>query len=313
MKAIGLMEFGGPEVLRELTLPDREPGPGQVRIRVRAAAVSPTDTLLRAGYRSDRLAGLEPPYIPGMDAAGVIDAVAPDVTGWQPGQDVMAVVIPQRPDGGAYAGQLIVPATWIARIPAGATYAEASTLPMNGLTALATLDRLALKPGGVLAVTGGAGAFGGYLIALAVARGLEVIADSSEQDEELVRSFGAQHLVRRGKDVADRIRDLRPGGVDAVADGALLDEAIFPAIKDGGQLAVVRGWHGAVDRDITVQSIRVHQHVAESAKHDQLRQQAEDGVLALRVAGIYPAAEAAEAHRRFEAGGVRGRLVLTFD
>jgi len=313
VKAIGLMEFGGPEVLQELTLPDREPGPGQVRIRVRAAAVSPTDTLLRAGYRSDRLAGLEPPYIPGMDAAGVIDVTGPDVTSWQPGQDVMAVVIPQRPEGGAYADQLIVPAEWVARMPAGTTYAEASTLPMNGLTATATLDRLDLKSGEVLAVTGAAGAYGGYLIALARAAGLEVIADSSEQDEELVRSFGAHHLVRRGKDVADRILELRPDGVDAVADGALLDEAILPAIKSGGQLAVVRGWNGAVERGITVHSIRVHQHVAESAKHDQLRRQAEDGVLALRVASTYPAAEAAAAHRRFEAGGVRGRLVLTFE
>jgi NADPH:quinone reductase-like Zn-dependent oxidoreductase len=62
-----------------------------------------------------------------------------------------------------------------------------------------------------------------------------------------------------------------------------------------------------------VHSIRVHQHVAESAKHDQLRRQAEDGVLALRVASTYPAAEAAAAHRRLEAGGVRGRLVLTFE
>jgi NADPH:quinone reductase len=312
VKAIGLMSFGGPEVLQELTLPDREPGPGQVRIRVRAAAVSPTDTLLRAGYRSDRLAGLQPPYIPGMDAAGVIDAVGPDVTSWQTGQDVMAIVIPQRPEGGAYVERLVVPAEWIAGMPAGASYAEASTLPMNGLTALATLDRLALKPGSVLAVTGAAGAYGGYLVALANANGIEVIADSSEQDEELVRSFGAHHVVRRSKDVADRILELRPDGVDAVADGALLDDLIVPAVKTGGQLAVVRGWHGEVDRDITVHSIRVHQHVAESAKHDQLRQLAEDGVLALRVAGTYPAGDAAEAHRRFEAGGVRGRLVLTF-
>jgi NADPH:quinone reductase-like Zn-dependent oxidoreductase len=312
VKAIGLMQFGGPEVLQQLTLPEREPGPGQVRIRVRAAAVSPTDTLLRAGYRSDRLAGLAPPYIPGMDAAGVIDAVGPDVTGWRAGQDVMAVVIPQRPEGGAYAEQLVVPADWVARMPAGASYAEASTLPMNGLTARATLDRLALSPGEVLAVTGAAGAYGGYLIALARADGLEVIADSAEQDEELVRSFGAHHIVRRGKDVADRILDLRPDGVDAVADGALLDGLIVPAIKPGGQLAVVRGWHGEADRGITVHSIRVHQHVAESAHHDELRQLAEDGVLALRVAGSYPAGDAAEAHRRFEAGGVRGRLVLTF-
>jgi NADPH2:quinone reductase len=312
VRAIGLLEFGGPEVLAELDLPEPQPGLGEMRIRVRAAAVSPTDTLLRSGYNAQRLAGLAPPYIPGMDAAGVIDALGPGVTGWHVGDEVIAIVIPHRPHGGAYAEQVVVPADWVARLPAGASFAEASTLPMNALTARATLDRLALPPQAALAVTGAAGGYGGYLVAMAKAEGLEVIADAAGPDEALVRSFGADHVVRRGPDVAERIRQVKPAGVDALADGALLDELVVPAIRDGGQLAVVRGWSGLAGRDIAVHSIRVHRYAAESAKHDQIRRQAEDGVLALRVAGTYPAERAADAHRRLEGGGVRGRLVLLF-
>ena len=312
MKAIGLMSFGGPDVLQEIDLPEPVPGHNEVRIKVAAAAISPTDTLLRAGQHKDRLHHLRPPYVPGMDAAGEIDAIGTGVLGWQVGDQVMAIVSPHRQLGGAYAQQLVVPADSVARIPAGVTLAEAATLPMNALTARATLDALALPPGAVLGVTGAAGAYGGYLIALASHEGLHVIADAAPADEKLVASFGAQEIVARGDGVAERFRAAHPGGVDAVADGALLFEQAVPAIRDGGQLAIVRGWNGTPGRGIKVRWIRVHRYVREAAKLDQLRELAESGVLELRVAGTYPAAQAAEAHRQLERGGVRGRIVLLF-
>jgi NADPH:quinone reductase len=313
VKAIGLMTYGGPDVLIEVDRPEPVPGPGEVRIRVAAAAISPTDTLLRAGEHSGRLHHVRPPYIPGMDAAGEIDAIGPGVAGWETGDQVMAIVIPHRQLGGAYARKVVVPADSVARIPAGASLAEASTLPMNGLTARATLDALALPAGAVLAVTGAAGAYGGYLTALANHEGLRVIADATAADEELVRGFGASQIVARGDDVATRLQAAHPAGVDAVADGALLFERVVPAIRDGGQLAIVRGWTGEAGRGITVRWIRVHRYARERVKLDQLRELAERGVLALRVAGTYPAAQAADAHRQLERGGVRGRIVLLFD
>ncbi len=93
MRAIGVMEFGGPEKLQVVDIPEPHPGPGEVRIRVHAAAVNPTDTALRAGLRR-----LEwpPPHIPGMDAAGVVSEVGEGVS-WQVGDRVMAVVTPVRP------------------------------------------------------------------------------------------------------------------------------------------------------------------------------------------------------------------------
>jgi NADPH2:quinone reductase len=188
----------------------------------------------------------------------------------------------------------------------------ASTLPMNGLTARRTLDELALKPGDTLAVTGSAGAYGGYVIQLAKADGLRVIADASEADEGLVKSFGADVIVRRGPDIAARIREVAPDGVDALADGAVLDAAVLPAIKDGGGLATVRGWSGPTERDITILPTKVSDYITNQAALDRLREQAEQGVVTLRVAGTFAPEDAAAAHRRLEAGGTRGRLVIVF-
>ena len=96
----------------------------------------------------------------------------------------------------------------------------------------------------MLAVTGAAGAFGGYVVQLAKADGLTVVADASEADEELVRGLGADVVVRRGDDVADRIREHFPEGVDGLADGSVQDALVLPAVKDGGAVATVRGYRG---------------------------------------------------------------------
>ena len=101
---------------------------------------------------------------------------------------------------------------------------------MNRLTARQSLALLALNPGQVLAVTGAAGAYGGYVIQLAKAEGLTVIADASEADEALVKSLGADIVVRRGDDVATRFRAHFPDGVDGLADGALLSGNDFPVL-----------------------------------------------------------------------------------
>jgi NADPH2:quinone reductase len=307
MRAVAASEFGGPEVLTVVELDEPHAGPGEVRIKVAAATVNPTDTGLRAGLYGT---SVKTP-VPGMDAAGVIDEVG-DGAEWSLGQDVMAVVSPRGPRGGAYAEYIVVPAQSVARIPAGTDPVTASTLPMNGLTARRSLDQLDLKPGATLAVTGSAGAYGGYVIQLAKADGLRVIADASEADEELVRGLGADVIVRRGGDIAGSIREVAPDGVDALADGAVLDAAVLPAIKDGGGLATVRGWSGPSERNISVFPTMVSDYITNQAALDRLREQVEEGVLTLRVAATYPAHDAAAAHRRLEAGGTRGRLVIVF-
>jgi NADPH:quinone reductase-like Zn-dependent oxidoreductase len=311
MRARGFFEFGGPEVLQVLDLPEDQPGAGQVRVRVHAATVNPTDTMLRNGSRAQALQGIQPPHVPGMDVAGVIDAIGPDTqTDLAIGDAVMAMVDNQGSHGG-YRESIVLSADAVAPIPEGVSMVQAATLPMNGLTARQTLDALALQAGQTLAVTGAAGCFGGYVIQLAKQAGLRVIADAGPGDQALVRSFGADTVVPRGDDIAAQIRKVVPQGVDGLADCSYQRDLAFGAVRDGGGFAAVRGW-SMQERGVAchVISVRRYNHRADLLR--QLRQDVHSGVITLRVAATYAPEQASEAHRRLEAGGTRGRLVIVF-
>lgn len=307
MKAIAFNTPGGPDVLEVMELPDPEVGPGEVLIRVQATAVSPTDTTRRAGARTK---GREGPHVPGMDAAGVIEAIDESAdTDLTVGDKVMAFVVPKGTHGG-YAQRIVVPAESVVRMPKDATFAEASTLPMNGLTAQLALDTLDLPEGAKLAVTGAAGTLGGYVIQLAKHRGLTVIADASEDDDDLVQELGADIVKLRGENFAQAIREKFPNGVDGIVDAAVQVDEIVDAAKDGATIITIRGAKGERDRGVTFRPIWVTDYDRRTDKLQELRQLVEDGVLTLRVADVLPMDQAPEAHRRMEAGGVRGRIVL---
>ncbi|TVZ05822.1 NADP-dependent oxidoreductase [Trebonia kvetii] len=311
MRAVGCTEFGDPSVLGIVSVPKPSPGPGQVLVAVAAATVNPTDIGFRQGFRPmpDEVTG---PYVPGMDLAGVVSSAGPEVTQWQAGDRVMAAVSPFEPGGGAQCEYRVVDADQLAAVPDGWALTEAATLPMNGLTVLAAYDLLALPAGSVLAVTGSAGIVGQYAIQLGTHRGLTMIGDAAPADEALIASFGAAHVVPRGEPMAAAVRSLYPDGVDAVIDAALLGPAILPAVRDGGQLLAVRPFAGSTERDITIHLVLVGRHLHEGHRIAELAGLVSEGVLTVRVAEVLPAERAAEAHRRLEAGGVRGRLVLTF-
>ena len=312
MKVVGVVAHGGPEALEVIEVPDPPVGPGQVRIRVHAATVNPTDTYVRNGARAAQQKDQTSPYVPGMDAAGVVDQIGEGTdTDLAVGDRVMAIVLPDGSHG-AYSELLVVPAESVVRVPAGVDDAAASTLPMNGLTAQLGLDLLGLQPGQTLAVTGAAGCYGGYTVQLAKAAGLRVIADASPADTELVRALGADVVVERGPNVAAALRAVVPEGVDGLADGSVQDAALFDAIKDGGRMATVRGFKGPADRGITVHPVWVRDYWKAQDKLDGLRQLVESGALTLRVAATFPKEQAAAAHQRLEAGGTRGRLVIEF-
>ena len=315
MRAVTFSRFGGPEVLEVSDLPVPEPGPGEVRIRVAAATVNPTDISFRVG-RQHTLAqlaemGVRPPFIPGMELAGVIDAVGAGVP-WRAGERVMAIVNPRRPGGGAQAELVVVPAASLARVPAGATLEAAATLPMNGLTVRLALDKLALAPGQTLGVTGAAGAVGGYAVELAAAEGLRVIAVAGPQDIALVKRFGAEQVIPRGDGAIRALREVVPGGVDGLLDAAVLDAAVLPAIRDGGKLATVRGFVGPSERGITIEPVRVTTYVHNHEALDRLGSLVAAGQLTLRVEQTYPPERTADAQRRLHAGGTRGRQVIVF-
>ncbi|MGH2363278.1 MAG: NADP-dependent oxidoreductase [Chloroflexota bacterium] len=313
MRAVAFAEFGGPEVLTVADLPAPEPGPGEIRVRVAAATVNPTDTGMRSGSSAAVLRALAKPYVAGMELAGRVDAVGPGAA-WKVGDAVLAIVLPTSTGRGAQAEQVVIPADSAAAIPLSVDVVAAATLPMNGLTARRALDLMGLKRGQVLAVTGAAGAVGGYAMQLAVLDGLRVIAEAAPKDEALVRQLGASDVVPRGPGAAAAIRKLVPDGVDGLVDTALLGVRILAAVKDGGHMAVVRGFEfeGEPERGITIDRVRVSDYAHNQAALAGLARLAGEGKLTLRVAEQFRPEAAAEAHRRLAAGGTRGRLVIVF-
>ena len=311
MRAIGIMRYGGPEVLEIIDVEEVNAGHEEIRIKNFASAVNPTDIVARSGmiakFRKD-----DPvfPSVPGMDVAGIVDqigeAVSADI---KIGDRVMGMVIPNG-NHGAYREQLILNQSAVVLAPKNSSHEEASTLPMNSLTARLSLDLLNLKSGQIIAVTGGPGAYGGYVIQLAKADGLIVIADSSDSDESLLKDLGADIIISREKSFVDQIREHFPDGVDGLADGALLNEKAIDAAKDGGSFTSIRGFKGSPQRDIKFSSTWVTAYNCNDEKLDKIRQQVEGGLVTLRVADTVDPENAAEAHKRLEGGGTRGRMVI---
>jgi NADPH:quinone reductase-like Zn-dependent oxidoreductase len=185
---------------------------------------------------------------------------------------------------------------------------------MNGLTAQLALDELGLATGQTLAVTGAAGAVGGYTVQLGHAAGLRILADAAPADEDLVRALGADDIVPRGDEFARAVRQLVPDGANALVDAALMSELAVGAVRDDGDIVTLRGYDGGSTerRGITFHPIFVRNYARERAKLDHLRAQVEARTVTPHVACRFPAVQAPEAHRVLEAGGVRGRLVLEF-
>lgn len=310
MRAVVVRHYGGPEALEVIDVPVPEPGRGQVRIRVEAAAVNPVDIATRAGLMNAARPGVirERSQVGiGWDVAGVIDATGPDVTGFAAGERVIGLRDRLDLPLGTYAEQVVLDAADVARMPDRSDSMALSTVPLNGLTALQALDILAPLAGQTVLVTGAAGGLGAFSVELAAMRGLRVIAAAGDDDEKLVRGLGAAEFVPRSADLAAAVRDLVPGGVDAVFDAAVLGYPALDAVRARGEFAAFVGTGPVPVRGIRVVPVNIH---ADGAALAGLAGLAAAGKLTLRVADTYPLADAARAHERLQAGGVRGRLVL---
>ncbi|MFD0278213.1 NADP-dependent oxidoreductase [Kitasatospora sp. NPDC127111] len=309
MRAVVVRAFAGPEALELVDVPVPVPGPGQVRVRVEAAGVNPVDAVTRAGVLAE--AGLMRPREVvgiGWDVAGVVDRVGPGVAGFAPGERVIGLRDRLDVPLGAYAEYLVLDASALAPAPAGVPAPEAATLPLNGLTAMQALDLLDLPAGATLLVTGAAGGVGGFALELAARRGLRVVAVAGREDEALVRELGAEWFVPRGTgDLAADVRALVPGGVDGALDAALLGVLALGAVRNRGAFVAVSGGAPVGLRGIRVATVWV---AADGPQLAELSGLAARGCLTLRVAATHPLERAAEAHRRLDRGGLRGRLVL---
>ncbi|MDR6858797.1 NADP-dependent oxidoreductase [Variovorax guangxiensis] len=312
MHAVTFDRFGGPEVLRWSDRPRPRAGSTELVIRVAAAAVNPTDALMRSGQQVASMGGLEPPFIPGMEFSGWIEEVGIGSARFEPGQAVMGIVEPRRAQGGAYSEFVCVPEASVVAIPDSFNMAAASTVPMSGLTALLALEALALRPGHTLLVTGGAGAVGGYVIQLAKDAGLHVITDAKDTDRGLLQKLGTDSIVPRGEAMSEAVRTLHPGGVDGLLDAALLGKRAVDLVRDGGTAVFVRRGQEDAETRVRTHVVGVGKHVTRTELLDRLSVLLLQGKLTPRVAVRLPASQAVEAHRRLAKGGLRGRIVLEF-
>ncbi len=306
MQAVVVREFGGPEALRTVEVPAPKPGPGQVLITVTAAGVNPVDAFTRSGG-FPALAELGHDIGIGWDVAGVVAEVGPHVTTFAIGDAVIGLRDRLALPTGSYAEQLVLDAAHIAPAPHGVDLAAAATIPLNGLTAVQSLDLLAARAGSTVLITGAAGGVGGYLVELAAARGLRVVATSAAADEQVVRGWGAEVFIPRTPDLAGAVRRLFPGGVDAALDSAVLGMPALEAVRGNGAYISFAGAAPLGVRGIRVASVLVHE---DGNALRALSTLAANGRLTPRVAETLPLSDAAKAHELLAEGGLRGRIVL---
>lgn len=303
MKAITYDRFGGPEVLEFGETPKPEPGPGEVRVKVVTVGVNPLDYKRRYGW-VEQFYPTTFPAVPGLEFAGVVDALGEGATGFAVGDEVFGWT-----RTGAYAEYAI--AGDIVHKPAGLSFDEAVTLPVAGETAQRVLDLLGLRSGETLLLHGAAGAVGQVAIQLAVALGATVIGTASPANHDFLRELGAIP-VAYGEGLGDRVRAVAPGGaVDAVFDAAGHDT--LPVSIE------LRG--GTTDRIVTIAATDADAYGipfsgggtpsdvvrAGLAEHGRL---AVEGGLRVPVAETFALADAAKAQELSEGGHVRGKLVI---
>ena len=297
--------FGGPEVLRLAERPDPAPAPGEVVVRIHAANVNPTDLGTRSGQARARMPDLEPPFVPGWDLAGEVTAVGGEVRAFAPGDRVLGMIPFGRIGGrvGAYAQAAAVDPGWLAPLSTDIDDATAATLPLNALTAQQALDLIAAPPGATLLITGASGAVGGFATQLAARAGHRVLAQASDDDEDWVASLGATEVLPRSTDLATI------GPVDAVLDAVPLGPESTATLREGGIAVFTRPPRPAEpERDVRFQTVLVQ---SDPVALRALTADLEDGRLRTRIAEVLPLDQAARAHELNEAGGLRGKDVLT--
>jgi NADPH:quinone reductase-like Zn-dependent oxidoreductase len=309
MRAIVVNEWGGRD---KLELADVEPppvAPDGVLVRVRAAAVNPVDYKVREG----KLAGAFPfhfPVILGWDAAGVVEKVGPAVTWFRPGDEVYGYCRRHELEYGTYAEFVTVPEGFLAHKPDGLSFEEAAALPLAGLTAHQSLERLGLRGGETLYLTAGAGGVGHLAIQLAHARGARVIASGSPGSHDFIRGLGAEP-VDYHDDVPAQVRALnQDSGADAAFDviGGEGQEQAFGALRQGGRLVSI-----AAPPESREHCETGYVFVRPSGYDlgEVITPLVHEGGLRPHVSATFPLEEAAAAHEQMESGHVRGKIVLT--
>jgi NADPH:quinone reductase-like Zn-dependent oxidoreductase len=299
--AVQYSQFGGPEVLEVVELEDPHPGPGQIRVAVRAAGINPVDWKMRRGNMGGDL-----PQRTGREVSGVVDELGDGVSDVALGDAVFGFA-----DGGGGVAEKVLLVDY-ARVPPSLDFAGAAALPVAVETAVRTLDAIGVDDGATVVINGASGAVGSAAVQIAVARGARVIGTASEGNHDYLRSLGAEPTTY-GAGLADRIRALAPDGVDAALDAA-----------GGGALPDLVEVVGGPERVVTIADYAGAQETGVSfsggmgtgrAVHalSEIGELIESGRFSLPVAQTFPLDQVAEAHRLSETGHVRGKLVVLVD
>jgi NADPH:quinone reductase-like Zn-dependent oxidoreductase len=299
VKGVLYKEFGGPEVLEIVTLPDPKAGPCEIVVAVHAAGINQTDCTRRKG-----LLGGELPQTVGYDVAGIVSSV---------GDDITDVVIGDRVFGfsedGAAAAEL-ARVRYYAPIPTSLGFVEAAVLPVALETATRSLDALEVGAGNSLLINGAAGGIGSTAVQLAVARDARVLGIDAPETHDYLRSLGAQP-VSYGVGLVERVRRIAPNGVDLALDVA--GSGVLPELIE---LAGAKSNVVTIADHVGAQKYGVMFNTggeaAGRAVHalGEIGEMIEAGRFALRVGGTFPLTQIAEAHRVSERGQVRGKLAL---
>ncbi|WP_336645021.1 NADP-dependent oxidoreductase [Microbacterium sp. USHLN186] len=291
------------DALEVRELDDPRLAPASVLIEVRAAGVNPVDWKVMAGGL-DALMPARFPVIPGWDVAGMVAAVGLDTPEFQVGDEVMAYARKETVSGGTFAERVAVPVSAVARKPASLSWEQAGALPLAGGTALRALDALGELSGRTVLIHGGAGGVGSFAVQIAVASGARVIATASERNHEYVRGLGGEPVVY-GDGLAERVREMASGSVDAVADfvGGVLPATLAVLDAGGPHVSITDGavaQHGG-------RYIWVRPDGTQTARLGAL---ADEGRLRVEIAQSFPLEQVADAFRASQGGHIRGKLVI---
>ncbi len=318
MRAIRVHKFGGPEVLQLEDVPDPRPGPGQVVVRIHAAGVNPVDTYIRSGSYAAKPAL---PYTPGIDAAGVVESVGPEVSRVKPGDRVYA----GGTITGTYAELTLCKAPQVHPLPQRLSYAQGAAVHVPYATAYRALFlRARAVPGEAVLVHGASGGVGVAAVQLARAAGMTVIGTAgTDRGRRLVIEQGAQHVLdHQAVGYLDEIAKLTNGhGADVVLEMlANLNLAKDLGILAQGGRVVVIGSRGTVEIDprltmgrdssILGMSLMNASEPEIASIHRALAAGLQNGTLRPVVGQETPLAEAPRAHQAVMAAGSYGKIVL---
>lgn len=298
MRAVQFHEYGDPQVLRVEEAAEPHAGPGQVRVRVRAASVNAIDWKVRAGLLAEMMPTAFP-AIPGADAAGTVDEVGEGVRDVRVGDEVFGLA-----QGGT--AELAVLTAWAAA-PASWSPEQAAAAGLVSTTAIAGLDVLGDIDGATVLIEGAAGGVGSAAVEIAIARGATVVGTASERHHDFVRSLGAVP-VTYGDGLAERVAVVAPHGVDAALDtvgsGSLAD--LVAIVGDASRVSSVADYGAAALGVVMVQG------AANAAANLALAAQlGAAGAYMPRIEATYRVDEAATAHAHVQGGHTQGKVVVT--